>query len=129
MAGNRGCRRSSRAPAEFAGAARLRAILPTHIAVRIQRGGGKWPCEAPATSRKGTVPIPSGSNDKPGRCGKGGFINLHHRPRRRFLHMPPESLRCKECRTPYPLEARYVCERCFGPLEVVYAPPSQTDPA
>jgi threonine synthase len=43
--------------------------------------------------------------------------------------MPPESLRCKECRTTYPLEATYVCERCFGPLEVVYAPPSQTDPA
>ena len=35
--------------------------------------------------------------------------------------MPPESLRCKECSTTYPLEARYVCERCFGPLEVAYA--------
>jgi threonine synthase len=30
------------------------------------------------------------------------------------------SLNCKECRTPYPLEARYVCEKCFGPLEVTY---------
>ena len=36
--------------------------------------------------------------------------------------MPPESLRCKECKTTYPLDARYVCERCFGPLEVAYAP-------
>jgi threonine synthase len=36
--------------------------------------------------------------------------------------MPPESLLCKECKTSYPLEARYVCERCFGPLEVAYAP-------
>ncbi|MBV8943335.1 MAG: pyridoxal-phosphate dependent enzyme, partial [Solirubrobacterales bacterium] len=34
--------------------------------------------------------------------------------------MPPESLRCKECKTPYPLEARFVCERCFGPLEIAY---------
>jgi threonine synthase len=34
--------------------------------------------------------------------------------------MPPTSLRCKECRAEYPLEARYVCERCFGPLEVAY---------
>jgi len=34
--------------------------------------------------------------------------------------MPPESLSCKECRTEYPFEARYVCERCFGPLEVTY---------
>ncbi len=43
--------------------------------------------------------------------------------------MPPESLRCKECKTPYPLEARYVCERCFGPLEVLYAPRPQADAA
>src|ERR1700688_101961 len=40
--------------------------------------------------------------------------------RRRFIHMAAEKLRCKECGVPYPLEARYVCERCFGPLEVVY---------
>ncbi len=42
--------------------------------------------------------------------------------------MPPESLRCKECQTVYPLDARYVCERCFGPLEVAYAPPGNVDP-
>jgi len=35
--------------------------------------------------------------------------------------MPPESLTCKECKTVYPLDASYVCERCFGPLEVSYA--------
>src|SRR5256714_6313425 len=43
--------------------------------------------------------------------------------------MPPESLRCKECKTTYALEARYVCESCFGPLEVAYAPRPQADPA
>jgi len=43
--------------------------------------------------------------------------------------MPPESLRCKECETTYPLDARYVCERCFGPLEVAYAPRTSSDPA
>jgi threonine synthase len=37
--------------------------------------------------------------------------------------MPPRSLRCKECETEYPLDARYVCERCFGPLEVAYENP------
>ncbi|HUE26551.1 MAG TPA: threonine synthase, partial [Solirubrobacteraceae bacterium] len=42
--------------------------------------------------------------------------------------MPPESLRCKECRTTYPLEARYVCEQCFGPLEVAYASRADADP-
>jgi threonine synthase len=34
--------------------------------------------------------------------------------------MAPKSLSCKECGTSYPLEARYVCEQCFGPLEVAY---------
>jgi threonine synthase len=42
--------------------------------------------------------------------------------------MPPESLRCKECKTTYPLDARYVCEQCFGPLEVAYAPRAADDP-
>jgi threonine synthase len=42
--------------------------------------------------------------------------------------MPPESLRCKECKTTYPLEARYVCEQCFGPLEVAYGERSGLDP-
>ncbi len=43
--------------------------------------------------------------------------------------MPPEALRCKECSTTYPLDARYVCERCFGPLEVAYSSAAGTDPA
>jgi threonine synthase len=43
--------------------------------------------------------------------------------------MPPESLRCKECKTTYPLDALYVCERCFGPLEVAYAARPDADPA
>jgi len=34
--------------------------------------------------------------------------------------MPADALKCKECQTRYPLGARYVCERCFGPLEVSY---------
>jgi threonine synthase len=42
--------------------------------------------------------------------------------------MPPESLRCKECRTTYPLDARYVCERCFGPLEVAYGDRAESEP-
>jgi threonine synthase len=42
--------------------------------------------------------------------------------------MPPESLRCKECQTVYPLDARYVCERCFGPLEVAYSASTGIDP-
>src|SRR4051794_15335352 len=32
-----------------------------------------------------------------------------------------EKLRCRECGADYDLEARYVCDRCFGPLEVHYA--------
>jgi threonine synthase len=34
--------------------------------------------------------------------------------------MPATGLRCKECGTDYPLEALFVCEQCFGPLEVAY---------
>jgi threonine synthase len=40
--------------------------------------------------------------------------------------MPADALKCKECSTTYPLDARYVCERCFGPLEVAYTPPPGT---
>lgn len=29
-------------------------------------------------------------------------------------------LRCRECGTTYPAEARYSCDMCFGPLEVAY---------
>ncbi len=42
--------------------------------------------------------------------------------------MPPEALRCKECSTTYPLDARYVCEQCFGPLEVAYSTSAKADP-
>src|SRR4051794_16750455 len=34
--------------------------------------------------------------------------------------MGATNLRCRECRAEYDLEARYVCDRCFGPLEVSY---------
>ena len=34
--------------------------------------------------------------------------------------MAAKQLKCRECATEYPLEARYVCSRCFGPLEVAY---------
>jgi threonine synthase len=36
--------------------------------------------------------------------------------------MPADALKCKECSAQYPLEARYVCDRCFGPLEIAYRP-------
>ena len=41
--------------------------------------------------------------------------------------MAAEALKCRECKTEYPLEAQYVCERCFGPLEVSYAVQSIDD--
>ena len=34
--------------------------------------------------------------------------------------MAPTTLTCRECGQTYPLEALYVCELCFGPLEVTY---------
>jgi len=59
----------------------------------------------------------------------GGFKDLRPQtPAEVFSYMPPESLRCKECRSTYALGAQYVCERCFGPLEVAYATRTETDP-
>jgi threonine synthase len=34
--------------------------------------------------------------------------------------MAISNLKCRECEATYPLEARYACDRCFGPLEVIY---------
>jgi threonine synthase len=34
--------------------------------------------------------------------------------------MALQALKCKECATEYPLEAQFVCEHCFGPLEASY---------
>src|SRR6478609_10271504 len=34
--------------------------------------------------------------------------------------MAVKHLECKECKSVYPLQALYVCEQCFGPLEVAY---------
>src|SRR2546421_8314040 len=42
--------------------------------------------------------------------------------------MPAKALKCKECDERYPLDARFVCDRCFGPLEVLYDL-SDLDPA
>ncbi|MGH3321123.1 MAG: threonine synthase [Streptosporangiaceae bacterium] len=33
---------------------------------------------------------------------------------------PASALRCRECGETYDLGARYVCEMCFGPLEIAY---------
>ena len=99
------------------------AIVPAHIAGHIQRGGGTGPLKPRqpfrSVTRAGTVPIPV-------RCGRGRVPNLRHK----FQHgggffMSAEALRCKECGADYPLDARYVCERCFGPLEVRYGAPAR----
>ncbi len=88
----------------------------------IERGGGTWPGEAPATASGrtttgGTVPIPS-------RCDRTPPSGLRHTATEAFnlkgAFMAVQALSCKECGSEYELEARYVCERCFGPLEVKY---------
>ena len=43
--------------------------------------------------------------------------------------MPAEALKCKECGTEFALGASYVCDRCFGPLEVSYDHSALDDPA
>ena len=94
-----------------------------------QEGWRDWPDETPATPsdlgpRK--VPTPAGVVEQvPGRCGKRAphGTSAHIRPGGGFFVEEPmavESLKCKECGESYPLEARFVCEQCFGPLEVAY---------
>ena len=41
--------------------------------------------------------------------------------------MAANALKCRECKREYGLEARYVCELCFGPLEVSYDAPDASD--
>ena len=48
------------------------------------------------------------------------FFVARHGTGRSFIRWHPRTLSCKECGQTYPLEARYVCEQCFGPLEVAY---------
>ena len=77
---------------------------------------------------RGKVPIPAG--EEPGRCewksGSGPLLAkaevffVAGGTGRSFIRWHPRTLSCKECGQAYPLEARYVCERCFGPLEVAY---------
>jgi threonine synthase len=43
--------------------------------------------------------------------------------------MKADKLKCKECGTDYPLEALFVCDRCFGPLEVHYSHDDDPDVA
>ena len=43
--------------------------------------------------------------------------------------MSAVALKCRECKAEYPLDAHYVCDQCFGPLEVAYDSPQATDVA
>src|SRR5438034_338500 len=71
---------------------------------------------------------------KPGRCGRGSSPTrpLPH-PGRGFYaketKMPAQALKCKECESTYELDASFVCDQCFGPLEVSYDYSSLGDPA
>src|SRR5205823_6300657 len=52
-----------------------------------------------------------------------------HQDRRRFHPMAAKELKCRECGVTYALEACYVCDRCFGPLEVGYDHRRPEDPS
>src|SRR2546423_10367780 len=95
-----------------------------HRHTRSHREGWRErPFEAPATTeREGANSVGSAWSE---RCDRKRFgLRVTTTERRpiflRGFAMPAEALQCKECRTEYPLEARYVCDVCFGPLEVAY---------
>src|SRR5271156_2047140 len=82
-------------------------------------GWRDWPYETPAT----TVTSPREGANSREMCG--GLRGLRHtvttaKTRAKEPSMAVSHLECKECKSQYPLEALYVCERCFGPLEVAY---------
>ncbi len=84
------------------------------------------------TARKLRCQVHRGSNDKPGRCGSGGFWNppTPDTGGRIFPDAARSSTSAvKECNTEYPLDARYEFEQCFGPLEERYASREGADPA
>src|SRR6201747_314331 len=56
-----------------------------------------------------------GTSDRTSPHTRRGFSSARKEDR-----MSIESLKCKECGTAYALDASYVCENCFGPLEVAY---------
>src|SRR3954447_25781786 len=93
-----------------------------------QEGWRDWPDEAPPTlpvARREKVAIPTGSKTmawEMRRRAPARRTPAAQTGRRVPRHMPADALQCKECQTTYPLDARYVCERCFGPLEVAYRP-------
>jgi threonine synthase len=92
-----------------------------------QEGWREWPDETPPTiptvRAAETVAIPTGSKTTAWEMRGVRFSRPPRTPPgRKVDHVPADALKCKECSTRYPLEARYVCERCFGPLEVAYAP-------
>src|SRR5215208_853008 len=91
---------------------RVRVYSGSYIAGRIQRGGGTGPMKPRQPPREGEG---ANSCEMWPRTPPASATS----PRRRFF-MAVESLSCKECHTTYPVDARYVCERCFGPLEVVH---------
>src|ERR1700759_4339031 len=101
--------------------------LPIHSWTHPE-GGRDWPYEPPPTC-PGRTPGEGGNSIRlqprqPGRCGRGSrsVRTSAAQPKAEDQNaMPADALKCKECKTAYPLEARFVCERCFGPLEVSYA--------
>src|ERR1700709_2879436 len=56
-----------------------------------------------------------GTSDRTSPHTRRGFSSARKEDR-----MSIKSLKCKECGTACALDASYVCENCFGPLEVAY---------
>ena len=86
-------------------------MVPTHSWTHPE-GWRDWPDETPATARRG--------KHARERCQflkdvAGGSRQTSATNRRRFFQMGASNLKCRECGAEYALEARYVCERCFGP--------------
>ena len=119
-----------------------RAVVNTGAPLRLRAGRGRphgliscsghscthpegwrdWPYETPATSRKR-----DGANSirlqlKAWEMWVGGFARPSPQTPAEVFSYAGEALQLQGVRADYPLEALYVCERCFGPLEVALLP-------
>src|SRR3954447_9057071 len=79
---------------------------------RIKRGGGTGPSKPRQPSPAGKVLNPAEPPGS-GRCEPATWPDLR-------IPMYATHLVCKGCSAEYPLDARFACDRCFGPLEAAY---------
>src|SRR5580704_7626800 len=112
--------RTPRASKRYQG--RRANAVPPRIRYTAQQQYTSRGVEGLARRSPGNHRVPTRKVPIPDRC-VAGFTSYATREKAKTTkgaQMAASNLKCRECKAEYPLEALYVCERCFGPLEVGY---------